>query len=66
MTRQDAVILVETMVVDLRRHPNAWENQTLERFLEALAASIASGRSWPEHLSWRRLAEALTMASGYE
>jgi hypothetical protein len=54
------------MVDDLRQHPDEWENHTLERFLEALAASLTSGRTWPEQLSWRVLAEALTMASGYE
>jgi hypothetical protein len=62
VTRQDAALLVEAMVDDLRQHPDEWENHTLERFLEALA----SGRTWPEQLSWRVLAEALTMASGYE
>ena len=65
-TRHDAVLLVEAMVEDLRRHPDEWENPTLERFLDALGASLASGRSWPEHLGWRLLAEALTIASGYE
>jgi hypothetical protein len=58
--------LVEAMVEDLRQNPHAWENPTLERFLEALAASVASDRDWPEYLSWRLLVEALTMASGYE
>lgn len=66
VTRQDAALLVEAMVDDLRRHPDEWGNQTLERFLEVLVASLASGRDWPEHLSWRLPAEALTVASGYE
>jgi hypothetical protein len=65
-TNQDATLLVEAMVDDLRRHPDEWENQTLERFLDALVACLASGRDWPEQLSWRLLAEALTMASGYD
>jgi hypothetical protein len=66
VTREHALVLVEAMVDDLRQNPDAWENPTLERFLEALAASVASGREWPEDLSWRLLAEALVMASGYE
>jgi len=66
VTRQDAVLLVEAMVDDLRQHPDEWENHTLARFLAALAASLASVRNSPEHLSWRVVAEALTMASGYE
>jgi hypothetical protein len=65
VTRQDAALLVEAMVDDLRRHPDKWEN-TLERFLDALAASLASGRNRPEHPSWQVLAEALTTASGHE
>lgn len=65
-TKQDAAVLVEAMASDLRQHPGEWENQTLERFLEALAASLTSGRDWPEQQSWRLLAEALMMASGYE
>jgi hypothetical protein len=66
VTKQDVALLVEAMVEDLRRHPDEWENQTLERFLDALGASLASGRDWPEHLGWRLLAEALITASGYE
>ena len=57
-TKQDAARLVEAMVDDLRRHPAEWENQTLERFLEALAASLTSSRDWPDEVSWRLLAEA--------
>jgi pyruvate formate-lyase activating enzyme-like uncharacterized protein len=66
VTRQDAALLVEAMVDALRRHPDEWENHSLERFLDALAASLASGRNRPEHPSWQVLAEALTTASGYE
>lgn len=66
VTRQDAVVLVEAMVTDLRRHPGEWENSTLERFLEALAAVLDDRAEWPEDQGWRLLAEALTAASGYE
>jgi hypothetical protein len=66
VTQHDAALLVETIVDDLRQHPDEWENHTLERFLDALAASLTSGPNWPEHPSWQVLAEALTMASGYE
>jgi hypothetical protein len=48
VTPQDAVRLIEAMLDDLRQHPDEWENHTLERFLDALAASLASGRNWPE------------------
>ena len=74
VTRQDAIDVVLAMAEDLEAHPDSWENATLRRFLEALAASMEGvehaytneGRSLPEQPSWRLLAELLVMASGYE
>jgi len=37
VTREDAIGVVKAMTEDVRRYPGAWENSTLERFLEALA-----------------------------
>jgi hypothetical protein len=62
------------MLQDLRHHPDAWENSTLDRFLEALAASLEAVESAYRHRgeelhaqpTWRLLAELLAMASGYE
>jgi hypothetical protein len=62
------------MVTDLRAHPDEWENATLERFFEALAASWQGipylyrnrGEEFPEAPTWKMIAEALIMASGYE
>ncbi|GAA4608169.1 hypothetical protein BJY16_006704 [Actinoplanes octamycinicus] len=62
-TREDAVRVIEAMAADLRRHPDAWENATLDRFLEALAAVVEDGTAEP---SWRTFAELLVAASGYE
>jgi len=36
----DIARIVEQMFDDLRAHPTEWENSTLERFLDALAASF--------------------------
>jgi hypothetical protein len=41
-THADVVTVVEQMLTDLRGHPDAWENHTLERFLDALAASLGA------------------------
>jgi hypothetical protein len=72
--REDAIDVVRGMVEDLRTHPDSWEDATLYRFLEALAASIEGiehaytneRRTLPEQPSWRQLAELLVMASAYE
>jgi hypothetical protein len=36
----DVAQVAERMLTDLRDHPAEWENPTLERFLDALAASL--------------------------
>jgi len=73
-TREDAVRVVAAMVQDLREHPDEWENPTLDRFLEALAASMEGiesgyrnrGEELPAQPTWALLAELLIMATGYE
>ncbi len=70
----DAAQVVQRMLADLRAHPTEWENATLERFLEALAASLKAlpglyanrGERLPEPPNWKVFTEALVMASGYE
>ncbi len=70
----DLARVVNEMLSDLRRHPSDWENPTLERFLDALSASLEGlpslyanrGESFPDQPTWKLLAEALVMASGYE
>jgi hypothetical protein len=73
-SRIDAAGIVSQMLNDLRAHPTDWENPTLERFLDALAASLEvlpgvyahRGEQFPAQPTWKLLAEALFMASGYE
>ncbi len=50
VTEEDATLLDRPRTDDLRQHSHEWENVTLERFLDELAAPT----------------EALTMASGDE
>lgn len=65
-TRDDVVRVVERMLDDLRAHPDEWENATLPRFLDALAASLGVPDANRGEPTWRMPAEALIMASGYE
>jgi hypothetical protein len=70
----DAARIIEQMLDDLRAHPDEWENSTLERFLDALAASLEGlpplyanrGEPFPAAPTWKLFTEALVMASGYE
>ncbi|TDC37161.1 hypothetical protein E1211_11155 [Micromonospora sp. 15K316] len=70
----DVARVVEEMLNDLREHPADWENPTLERFLDALSASLdalprlyaSRGTALPDQPTWKTFAEALVMASGYE
>jgi hypothetical protein len=73
-TREDAARMVRAMLTDLQNHPAAWENATLERYLEALASALADldgayavrGETLPDQPTWRLVAELLVMASDYE
>lgn len=70
----DAARIVDQMRNDLRAHPDARENPTLERFLDALAASLNAleplhtnrGEALPSQPTWKLLTDVLVMASGYE
>lgn len=70
----DVARLVGLMREDLVAHPDEWENPTLERFLDALAAILDSiphnKQSYsPETLTgpaWQLIANVLIGASGYE
>ena len=70
----DLAHIVQQMLSDLLAHPGAWENTTLDRFLDALAASLEGlpgryanrGEQFPGAPTWKTLAEVLVTASGYE
>ncbi|MEU5914326.1 hypothetical protein [Micromonospora sp. NPDC047527] len=61
VSRADVARVVNEMADDLRRHPNDWENLTLERFLDALSASLEAlpglyvnrGDSLPDQPNWK-------------
>lgn len=60
----DLARVVEAMHADLVAHPDEWENHTLERYLEALAAVMADNDAPAP--SWSQIARFLVAASGYE
>jgi hypothetical protein len=71
-TRDELAAFVNSMLEDLEASGRAeWENATLERFLDALAAvadsrRVDKDRTSQEAASWQRFAEILAAATGYE
>ena len=73
-TREDLVVFLEELRRDLRGNREAWENDDLEAYLEALQAVLADwrgrfanrGETIPEDPTWALLAEVLLAATVYE
>jgi hypothetical protein len=73
-TREDLAAFVRDLHHDFLRQGDEWENPTLDRFLEALAAWIADsdgryrnfGKELPPHGDWTFFARALAAAVVYE
>jgi len=65
---------LEGLNADLRLNPEGWENSTLDRYLEAMAAWVAgcencyrnTGQVAPPEPNWTFFAEVLTAARIYE
>lgn len=74
VTLADVQRVVHEMHADLLAHPDEWENPTLDRYLDALAATLDAleslhvnrGEQLPDQPTWRLAAELLVKASGYE
>jgi hypothetical protein len=70
----DVAAVVQAMLANLDANPHTWENDTLERFLEAFAALIGSADQLmvnrdeqpPVTPTWALFTELLVGASGYE
>jgi hypothetical protein len=70
-TRDDLADFLEAVLDDLRTGGgrDQWENPTLDRFLDALAATASArvaDRDDQEAASWRLFAEMIASATGYE
>ncbi len=73
-SRDQFVRLVQDLRTDFCSSPESWENNTLDRFLDALAAWTADmdgfylnqGSTPPEQPSWKTMAEMVLAARTYE
>ena len=73
-TREDLAAFVRSLRADLLANEDAWENSTLERFLEALGAYLDDLDGWlanrgepvPAEPTWKLVAHVLEGARIYE
>ncbi|MFC8078465.1 hypothetical protein ACFUN8_23345 [Streptomyces sp. NPDC057307] len=73
-SREELAVLVRKLRQDFERHGDAWENNTLGDFLEALAAWVDDSPGWyrnageelPAGGDWTFMARALQAATVYE
>jgi hypothetical protein len=73
-SKEDLAAYIESLKIDLVNNPSNWENITLERYLDAMAAWVQamdnysrnSGISTVATPSWATFAEILTAAKMYE
>ena len=72
--REDFVAFVKALSKDLHDNPESWENDNLERFLEALSSWVEDmdgyylnqGQSVPQQPDWKVVADMLMAAKMYE
>jgi hypothetical protein len=73
-SRRDLTDFIEKLRDDLQKNPDDWENPSLERFLEAMAAWVEAmdqcyrnqGLEFSEDQSWKTFATILLAARTYE
>ena len=66
-TREDAVAAIRDLLSDLEKNSNSWENPTLERYLESMAAWLESyGNKHNPSPSWDFVVQMLKAAKMYE
>jgi hypothetical protein len=72
--RADVIVAIRALAENYRADPSRWENQTLDAYLEALAAWIDDmdgyfrnqGVEAPDPPDWNVVAQALLAAGIYE
>lgn len=66
-TRQDVTETIHKLLTELEKNPDAWENPSLPRYLEAMAAWLEDyGNKHNPQPSWDFLIEMLEAAKIYE
>jgi hypothetical protein len=73
-TKEDFISFLDLLVQDLRNNPSAWENKSLESYLEAVASWTADMEGYyqnnnlpiPQNVNWKVFANILIAAKMYE
>ena len=66
-TREDVVLAIRKLLGDLDEDPGSWENPTLDRYLESMAAWLESyGDKYNPEASWDLMIQMLEAAKIYE
>ena len=66
-TREDTVTTIRSLLSELKEKPDSWENPSLERYLDAMAAWLEdSGRKSNQPPSWDLIIDMLKAAKIYE
>jgi len=73
-SKEDLVRFIEALAGDLRAHPENWENDSLDRYLTALASWLTDSDGYyrnhglkpPTSPTWKNVAEMLIAAKMYE
>jgi hypothetical protein len=66
-TRDDAVQAIRRLLIQLNDNPDSWENPTLDRYLEGMAAWLEdSGKKHDQPPSWDLIIAMLEAARVYE
>ena len=74
VSRQDLVGLLRRLSADVRANPEEWENASVERYLESMAAWLedmdgyfsGKGEEPPREPTWRLVGQVLLAAKYYE
>lgn len=66
-TRLDAVETIRSLLGDLKGNPDSWENPSLERYLDAMAAWLEDEGAKADHaITWDHFIDLLWAAKIYE
>jgi hypothetical protein len=73
-SREDFASFVRALIQDIRQDPDSWENNTVESFLDGIAAWVVDldgyyanrGEAVPEQPNWKVFGQILLAAKLYE
>ena len=73
-SKDDFISFMAALIHDLKNNPDAWENQSLEAYLEAVQSWVEdmdgyyanNNKPVPDNISWKVFADTLIAAKMYE